>query len=258
MVSGGVLQLMRRMFGSREADRLLFFVHIPKTAGTSLVTALQAHFLPGRTCPREYTEALSRLDPMELRQKYDFIPAHAGMDVAEPIATDLITVLRDPTDRVLSLYNYWRSVPAESAVVYESGKVDPAVSLAKSLSFQDFVLSDHPRILHDINNGQTFQIARSNNAIGRRALLEKTDAEILQIAKDNLHKMKAVGRTENLHAFSQQMLERLDMKLDIPFHNKTQKSFINRHKLSSDVETRLRELNEIDYALYDFVEATYG
>lgn len=258
MLPVGVMTAMKRLFRTREADRLLFFVHIPKTAGTSLVTAIQAHFLHNRICPREYTEALTSLDPMELRKKYDFIPAHAGMDVAQRIATDVITVLREPTNRVLSLYNYWRSVPDDSAVVYQSGKVDPAVSLAKSLSFQDFVLSDHPRIQHDINNGQTFQIASSNNAVGRRALVEKSDAEILQIAKDNLHKMKAVGRTENLNAFSQQMLERLDMKLDIPFHNKTQKSFIDRHALSQDVKARLQDLNELDYALYEFVEATYG
>jgi hypothetical protein len=258
MASGGFLQTMRRFFGNRETDRLLFFVHIPKTAGTSLVTAMQAHFLPNRICPREYTEALGRLDPVELRWQYDFIPAHTGMDVAERIGTDLVTVLREPTDRVLSLYNYWRSVPDESAVVYESGKVDPAVSLAKSLSFRDFILSDHPRILHDINNGQTFQIASSNNAIGRRALAGKDAAEILQIAQDNLQKMQAVGRTENLDVFRQQMLENLDMKLDIPFHNKTQKSFIDRQKLDPAVQARLRELNELDYALYEFVEATYG
>lgn len=258
MASGGIVQMMRRLFRTRETDHLLFFVHIPKTAGTSLVTALQAHFLPNRICPREYTEALARMDPTELRQKYDFIPAHAGMDVAQRIATDLITVLREPTDRVLSLYNYWRSVPAESAVVYESGKVDPAVSLAKSLSFQDFVMSDHPRILHDINNGQTFQIARSNNAIGRKALIGESDDEILQIAKNNLHKMKAVGRTENLNSFHQQMLVKLGMELEIPFHNKTQKSFIDRQKLNPDVQRRLEDLNKLDYALYEFVKATYG
>lgn len=258
MASGGIVQMMRRLLGKRETDRLLFFVHIPKTAGTSLVTALQAHFQPGRVCPRDQTAALARLDPLELRQKYDFIPAHAGMDVAEPIATDLITVLREPTDRILSLYNYWRSVPGDSAVVYESGKVDPAVSLAKSLSFQDFVVSDHPRILHDINNGQTFQVASSNNARGRRALMDKTDTEILEIAKDNLLKMQAVGRTENLKAFGQQMLERLDMKLDIPFHNKTQKNFIARQQLDPDVKSRLQELNELDYALYEFVKTAYG
>lgn len=258
MTSGGVWQAIRQFFGHRETSHLLFFVHIPKTAGTSLVTAMQAHFDPNRICPRDQTEALARLDPAELRQKYDFIPAHTGMNVAERITPDLVTVLREPTDRVLSLYNYWRSVPSENAVIYESGQVDPAVSLAKSLSFRDFVFADHPRILHDINNGQTFQIASSNNAIGRSILRGRSDADILEIAKNNLQKMLAVGRTENLDAFCEQMLEKLDMKLDIPFHNKTQKSFIDRQELDAGVQARLQELNELDYALYEFVKTTYG
>jgi hypothetical protein len=258
MAPGGIWQTMQQFFGHRKTDQLLFFVHIPKTAGTSLVTAMQAHFAPDRICPRDQTEALARLDPADLRRKYDFIPAHTGMDVAERIATDLVTVVREPTDRILSLYNYWRSVPSESAVIYESGKVDPAVSLAKSLSFRDFVLSDHPRILHDINNGQTFQIASSNNAAGRRALTGQSDDQVLQIAQKNLGRMRAVGRTENLEVFRQQMMERLEMKLDIPFHNKTQKRFVDREQLDPKAQARLQELNELDYALYEFVKATYG
>ncbi len=238
-----------------RARQLLGFLHIPKTAGTSLVHALNAGFSSERVMPAALVYDLRNQTPKSLRKRYDFLYGHVGMDVLKPVATQIVTVVREPTDRIISLYNYWRSVPIESATVFEGGLIDPGVTLAKDLSFRDFIECGHQRILNDIENGQVFQIAASNNDRGRLVLKGCSQEAIFLSCQKNISGMAAVGRVDQIEYFVRDLQRQTGIVLDLAHHNSTENKQIKREDLPVDLLQHIRDLNAIDYRLYEALES---
>ncbi len=90
-----------------KSDQLVF-VHIPKTAGTTLRTILEAHFRPEETYQPYHTAELERVRPGEL-DAYRFVRGHLFYDVLRRLLTGTptcITFLRDPIERTLSAYGH--------------------------------------------------------------------------------------------------------------------------------------------------------
>ena len=90
-------------------DQALVFVHIPKTGGTSLHDILVENFRDDEICPERFNN-LERWNRDHL-VKFNYFSGHfdrTGVNCI-PQAKNIITVLRDPKKRVLSLYHYWRS-----------------------------------------------------------------------------------------------------------------------------------------------------
>lgn len=234
---------------------LLFFLHIPKTAGTAVTDSLRAHFAAERIFP-SYAEAdLVGRDRAALCRDYDFAHAHAGANVAFAVATHVFTVLREPTARILSLYNYWRSVPLDSATVFAGGLVDPAVTLAKELSFEAFVFSEHHRILNDLRDGQVYQIATSNTDQGRAAARDMSPDAVLELACANVARMGAIGVTEELPEFAARMERAYGIGIDIARRNVTRERYVELDALGAEARARIEALTELDRTLYDRVRS---
>ena len=246
-------KIINQIPGFGPKRELLAFVHIPKTAGTSLVAALKKEFPAERVLNCTNVEILKAQSAREIRRDYDFVHGHFGMMDIDGKATRYATVLRDPTHRILSLYNYWRSQPLSSAVVYASGVVDPAVQLAKDLSFNDFVFSDVRRILDDIKNAQAFQLAAGNHPEGRKKLSGMSDDAVFDLAYKNLSRMQAVGTVDNMAAFEKRLNSNLNLNVSIPMHNKTKSKTVSETDLSNGTVERLNALNTIDMRLYEYV-----
>lgn len=102
-------QVIRRVLMRRIA-----FLHIEKTAGSALRTILQRNFALGELYPM-YTEqaraAFRRMSP-ETRDRIKVVYGHFCLDVADWLPDDMvyITMLRDPVERVASLYYFNRFV----------------------------------------------------------------------------------------------------------------------------------------------------
>lgn len=130
--------------------RPVLFLHVPKTAGTSLLTVLcnvfgDAHVrrldgegeLEPAFIDRLVTGGLDGIDCVA-----GHIPAHLFMD--HLAAFRPFTLLRDPVDRVLSLFRFIRAAsPLEQA----------RIGLAPGFSFEAFMACRHPEILGQIENG---------------------------------------------------------------------------------------------------------
>lgn len=240
-----------RIAAYRRAGRLDCFLHIPKTAGTSLVAALHDLYGEDRSLRIDVPGDVAGHSKEEMTAACDLIHGHMGWSVAEPLATRMFTVLRDPIDRVLSLYNYWRSTELGTATIFDGERIDPAVLLARELSFDDFVRSDHRRIRNDILNGQSLQIAASNDDQGRAALAHLSNDALFDRVMDHLGRMDAVGRVEDLDGFAHRLRRDLGIALHIERHNETVTKTTLRAEVSDATLAHLTSLNSVDLRVYE-------
>lgn len=126
------------------------FLHIPKTAGSTLFRLLEREYA-GSPIFRLYGDVDSRIRLLEAMSIEDLhalrlVGGHMGFGIHRflPGASAYVTLLRDPVDRVVSHYHYVKSRPHDAG----SARAMEGVS-----SLDDYVRSSvFARI---INNGQT-------------------------------------------------------------------------------------------------------
>lgn len=127
-----------------------YYVHIPKTAGTSLIAALDPLFAPAERCPAQTWAQLAQLAASQ-RAGYRYYRGHFGALGLDPFGgggTRLLTVLRDPVALALSRYRWvWRE-PADPLHERVRGQ---------RLSFAQFIRDRHCQWL--IDNPQTRSLA---------------------------------------------------------------------------------------------------
>ena len=91
---------------------ILYFLHIPKTAGTSLNNIIKEQFPKNKVYPyatyhQVYTNTKLKLD------NYDIIAGHFTHSYVQNMIrpVKIITVLRNPVSRVISAYNHFMREP---------------------------------------------------------------------------------------------------------------------------------------------------
>jgi len=90
------------------AERTVIFVHIPKTAGTTLYQIIDRNYAPDAihtARPADMVRAIKTLDDAR-KAKIRILRAHAGFGLHEslPGPWAYFTILRDPIERVISYY----------------------------------------------------------------------------------------------------------------------------------------------------------
>ena len=93
-------------------DLPLYYLHIPKTAGTSLISFLDSQFDSSEICPAQLLPSLFALPRQDL-SKYAFFRGHLWHGLNTYLKRDLayITMLRDPVQRTISWYSHVRREP---------------------------------------------------------------------------------------------------------------------------------------------------
>lgn len=178
------------------AEPLLVYIHIPKTAGTSLRKLLSRRY-PGRfgKAPNTFTHAevaeerlgaLVGNDPPPLA-----IGGHMVFGLRDVLPADAryLTVLRDPVERTLSHYGYL--VAARDPVERPHGLLERTTPYRSDLTLEE-ALAD-PRYLPD--NLQTRMLVCS------RSPFEDLPADALARAREHLRSFAHVGVTERLDDF---------------------------------------------------------
>jgi len=163
----------------------LFFLHIPKTAGTTLAALLEQHYPEPDVIPRRFFDKNALyVTPDDVERRLDearsfaLIRGHYGGPIRERFFTDRtsITVLREPRARVVSLYNDWRTKSDENLADAPPAERELA-ALARDLDLGRFLSSGHPLVDRLFRDAQARQLcgflwdsARPSEGDAKRAL----------------------------------------------------------------------------------------
>jgi hypothetical protein len=191
-------------------------IHVPKTAGTALRAAFEEKFKGQlRVFPHWDEAKYLDLNP----EDYDFYSGHIGYDTAKRLKGHIVTVLRNPVDRFVSVYYFWRQL-------YERG-IERSLNtqLAAKYSLSEFVrIRDQPGLLEEFHNRCTLQIAYGSALNQRRKLRHDgvSDDEIFRMAVTNLEGFTVVGIQENMEGLSKAISAKLGVELRVKKINVTE------------------------------------
>ena len=184
----------------------LTHLHIPKTAGTSLRESIAlAH-------PELKVQQIP--DPQQHQPDPDtqVISGHFSYDNAASYGLPVITVLRHPVDRFVSIYFFWRQLFAKD--IERTRKT----SLAHHLSLLEFAKAmDEPELASELYNRMAWQVHSDFRLLKRFQLRSKravtTDA-LISGALDNLRGFAVVGFQDRYGDFIEAVNGHFGMKIE--------------------------------------------
>ncbi|EDN68566.1 conserved hypothetical protein [Beggiatoa sp. PS] len=222
-------------------DQKIIFLHIPKTAGTSLRQLIQ-NVYPGKQClplyypwpyqPAVIEEIKGQLPDTQILYGHTLFGIHELLN----IQAQYVTFLRNPIDRVISFYNH--NACHSNAEYYAT--IQRGVSLLKLLKGEN---------APQTNNLMTRMIApyKPNDLLD--------DDRILEQAIDNIEKQFCfVGLVEKMA----ESVELLSKKLgwpssyEIPYLNAVPSKQID--KVDAQTKAALEKYNRLDILLYQHIQ----
>jgi AcrR family transcriptional regulator len=214
------------------------FVHIPKTGGSWVTQGLQS------AVPEEHryevpSADVGRVPLRRLLQQYAFVSGHFTMAEVSHVLheTFVFTFLREPVDRVVSLYHFYRQQPGGAAL-------DPRVEQVQAHDFHSFVESLTSRI-SPWSNWQTYVLSGC-------AHCEVPARDLLPCALANLQQLDFVGVQEHLASGLAALGHLRQWTITPPSEpvNVT-RSRPKRDALPASVRRKLQDLNDCDAELYE-------
>ncbi|WMS44902.1 sulfotransferase domain-containing protein [Acuticoccus sp. MNP-M23] len=133
---------------SLRVNERIVFLHIAKCAGSSLAVLLASNFPENEVFHRR-DDVLGTLNSDTLRS-YRFFHGHFTKHSVDavPGPKRIVTVLRDPRERIVSLYHFWRSHKPE--VVERLNLRGPRIARQRPLL--EFLKSKEPEVTVSIDN----------------------------------------------------------------------------------------------------------
>ena len=190
-------------------------IHIPKTAGTALRSAVaEANNGEYRVFPHYDEIKFVNI----AAEDYDFYSGHIGYHTAAALNGNIITVLRNPIDRFVSVYFFWRELFAKG--VENSRKT----ILSNKYSLDEFSsIHDDSLLFEEFFNRATWQLAYGSSLQHRDELHSagKTEDEIYKMALVNLRSFSVVGIQEQMQQFAAALYQIFAIELRLSAINVT-------------------------------------
>ena len=231
----------------------LVFLHIPKTAGTTLKRVIERQYKATEIGKCYYQkrvktlgEALDRIHslPKEQADEIKIIVGHVGFGVHQylPWPCTYFTMLRDPVDRVISSYYQIRR-----------GTLDRIHAETQKLSLKEFVSSG---LLNAMDNGQTRLLsgaAVEEDLLGKRTDYGQCNDTMLELAKKNLKEhFVAVGISERFDESLMMLKKTLGWSKLYYVKANVGRNSIRKHEISKDTLRCIEKYNELDIELYRY------
>lgn len=243
-----------------EEKQPYYFLHIPKTAGTTFRVFLENRFSIDRIFPAYEFFGLKGVSDWQLK-RYQLYRGHMGFNLANylPLKPHVLVMLRDPMERAVSHFEYIKRDPKHPKFVHIQ---------EHEMELRDFLL--HPQFSAELRDAQTRPLAhiaqkkvlarilkdsRSQMEFARRwqetaKTLPPAD-ELLAVAAERLEQMAFVGLAERL----EEGLQMVSWLLGGRPQPQVQNLNINPRRtrvadLPTDTLELLEEVTELDRKLY--------
>lgn len=222
-----------------QDDRALIFIHIPKTAGSTLRPIMDRHY-PRPVIykldflPRDL-DAFLRL-PEQPRSRIRVLQGHFpfGLHRHLSVPADYLTILRDPVNRIISMY-YWIHGNEEHVLN----------TLVRSMSLRDFADSG-------------FEITANHQTTLISGLPANSDTRALEVAKKNLQgEITAFGLNERFDESLLLFKQRLGWKHVFYSRRNVTRSRPRRSEVPASILEVIEKHNSLDLELYEFARQTF-
>ncbi|MGC2778814.1 MAG: hypothetical protein WA418_24610, partial [Bradyrhizobium sp.] len=235
-------------------DRV-FFLHVPKTGGSSLTSALSKKFASWEIFPWRHSrlDLFNHADLMRFR----FFSGHFNITDLDyiPKPVKAVTLIREPRKRILSLYHFWRSYRKDTLPRYE-----PHHSwITQSVGLRGFLMLPNPSLRVTIDNALV-QAYLPYPIRGRNHALAAAPETIVEDALRALDRMAAFGILERFDDSMQAIGGELQSPLILPaekvrsFESLATSSFheaLEREAVTPEIEGLLDTYTELDRVFYD-------
>ena len=232
----------RLIMAATPRPPLVFFLHLPRTAGTTLARVIERQYTSEAILPlydSSTGEELGRVPPARLDSLravvgHFYFGAHRFL--GRP--STYVTVLRDPVDRVISHYYFVRGYPTH--YLHET---------ARRMSLSEYVISCD---LAEPNNDQTRLLCGEYQG----SVPDRCTHEMLPVAKKNLREHCAVvGLTEDFDRSLIVMKRVLGWSTPFYVRQNVSPQRLRRNDLSDETLRVIRAYNQLDLELYRHAEA---
>ena len=239
-------------------DDTLYFLHIPKTAGTSFRTFLEDHFDLDVICPHLLLEELLARPPSELA-RYRLISGHHGWFLHRLVHTPLTiaTILRDPVARTISHFYHQRNT--RDTWVHD---------IVRDWTFEQYVF--HPLGISEIANFQMRYLTLDrvqedywdHSALRDREIealeAKYTDPRSLDTALSRLEEFAFVGLVERFDDAVRLAAHRFGWpSVGAPPRLNPRRSQRDPADLTEKALAQVRRLTKLDQKLYDHAKRRF-
>ena len=230
----------------------LIFLHIPKTAGTSLRQAIGSAYEPherlylydnpsleGSLSPKEFKQL-----PEETRARLRFVMGHIpfGLHRSIPRESRYVVVLRDPVERVVSHYYHYRQV-------VDPGKTNRAAAERRLIESEGVSLEDWAFGLERAEADN--QLVRQISGKAGLRYGQCTEGTLAQAIENIDEHFEMVMFAESMTVSARMLGSRLGFAIPMQEPANVNARRPGVADLDSQVVDRLRELNRFDVELYE-------
>ena len=250
---------MQRNASTIAPDERIVFHHIPKTAGTSVITVLRSLVESDQIVWSANAEKLRSLSEDQL-MRVRIYTGHLNANEIEliPDPKCLLTFLRDPGARIVSLYYFWKSMTDSFAATM----LGPPI--AKRLPLLEFLRCKEPIIRSHIENGMVRRFIRGRTMHADAPIIVNTPPEKLAaMAMERLRGYHFVGFQENFEDDVGAMLRSIGrLPRPVPRENQVTSRYktdpryqkVEREPTTPEVEAELARLTTADTIFYEMAK----
>lgn len=263
-------------------NNLLYFLHIPKTAGSSLSYLLRNHYQPQLWLPAATLPELLTLRRQDINT-YQCFGGHFGTGLFSLLdrPVSCITMLRDPFEQFISNINFARKIinnhKLDDYPIEYRQYCTELINICSESNYIERIIN-HPFFIGIFANYQTrylgchldlqpFLGKGSPSITLDQLIADQTDMEVIfNSAKRTLDPMAAVGIVENFGDSCRLICNFLGIsfqgvcpQLNIaPGRQKgPQASYRQSGIISADLADRIDELIQYDYKIYAYGKAIF-
>ncbi len=234
------------------SESVLFFLHIPKTAGSTLHKIIEKQYSANEVFtihgvnPQKHIDGFKNWSTLE-KKRIQVVKGHMNFGLHESIGkpATYITMLRHPIDRAISTYYFVLRDPRHHLHEYVN---------SNQISLKDFVCDG---LFTDMDNGQTRRL--SGVSVGRLSGYKEVNfgecyPELLEQAKHNIDQYFAViGIQEKFDESLLIMKKKMNWKKCYYVKRNVSNIRLDRQEISDDCYSAIAQFNDLDMKLYEFV-----